>query len=71
MIYIHNIYIYIYIYKFTNLQVNAKVRLPHVGAEIVRTRKRFWHPLLTSKPATMTQSPQPTISPSLFLYIFI
>ena len=28
---------------------------PILGAEMARARKRFWHPLLTSKPATMTQ----------------
>ena len=28
---------------------------PVLGAEIVRARKHFKHPLLTSKPANMTQ----------------
>ena len=36
---------------------------PILGAEAVRARKRFQHPLLTSKPATMTQSAKTTISP--------
>ena len=27
---------------------------PILGAEIARARKRFWHPLLISKPVTMT-----------------
>ena len=36
---------------------------PILGAEIARARKRFQHPLLTSKPVTMTQSAQTTIPP--------
>ena len=34
---------------------------PILGAEIARAGKRFWHPLLTSKPATVTESAQTTI----------
>ena len=36
---------------------------PILGAEIARARKRFKHPLLTSKPATMTESAQTNIPP--------
>ena len=36
---------------------------PILGAEIARARKRFWHPLLIIKPATMTQSAQTTSPP--------
>ena len=34
---------------------------PILGAEIARARKRLQHPLLTSKPTTMTQSVQTTL----------
>ena len=37
---------------------------PIPGAEIARAKKRFYYPLLTSKPTTMTQSAQTTIPPS-------
>ena len=58
------LYIYKYIYFiYTNLPV-SDIDYPILGAEIARARKRFWHPLLTSKPATMTQSAQTTIPPS-------
>ena len=36
---------------------------PILGVEIVRAGECFYHPLLTSKPATMTQSAQATIPP--------
>ena len=45
-------YIYIYIYKFTS---ECQSDYPIPGVEIARTRRRFQHPLLTSKPATMTK----------------
>ena len=48
---------------YTNLPVNSIVRLPILGAEMAWDIKRFSCPLLTSKPATMTQSAQTTISP--------
>ena len=35
--------------------IDAIVRLPHLRVEL------FFHPLLTSKPATMTQNAQTTI----------
>ena len=31
---------------------------PILGKEIARARKRFYHPLLKSKPTTMTKSAQ-------------
>ena len=34
-----------------------------LGAEIARATKRFYQPLLTSKPATITQSAQTTTPP--------
>ena len=37
---------------------------PTLGAEIARARERFQHPVVTSKPATMTQSAQTTIPPN-------
>ena len=46
---------------YTNLPVNAIVRLPILRVETARARKRFQHPLLTSKPTTMTKSAQTTI----------
>ena len=49
------IYIHIYTYIYINLPVNIIVRLPHP-----RSRD---HPLLKSKPATMTQNAQTTNSP--------
>ena len=33
----------------------AESDYPLLGAEIARARKRFYHPLLTSKPTTMTE----------------
>ena len=39
---------------------------PILGAEIARSRRLFQHPLLTSKPATMTKSAQ-TYIPFKFL----
>ena len=55
MVYIH-MYVYTqYIYIYNNLPVNAIVRLPILRKEIARARKRFQHPLLTSRPPTMTQ----------------
>ena len=39
---------------YTFLPVNAIVRLPHPGSGYNQARKRFQHPLLTSKLATMT-----------------
>ena len=53
---------------------------PIIRAEIARARKSFQHPLLTSKPATMTQSAETTIPPYqhyifsiifFFIYLFI
>ena len=51
------IYIYVYIYICTHLPVNVTVRLPHPRSGDSQ------HPLLKSKPATMTQSAQTTIPP--------
>ena len=64
IIYIY-IYIFIFIYTYinTNLPINAIVRLPLLGVEIARVRKRLQQPLLTRKPTTMTQSAQTTIPP--------
>ena len=62
IIYIY-IFIFIYTYINTNLPINAIVRLPLLGVEIARVRKRLQQPLLTRKPATMTQSAQTTIPP--------
>ena len=62
IIYIY-IFIFIYTYINTNLPRNAIVRLPLLGVEIARVRKRLQQPLLTRKPATMTQSAQTTIPP--------
>ena len=52
------IYIYIQIYQWM-----SQSDYPILGVEIARARKRFQHPLLTSKPATMTWSAQTTIPP--------
>ena len=54
---------YIYIFIYTNLPVSDIVRLSHPRRRDFQTRKRFYHTLLTSKPATMTQSAQITILP--------
>ena len=48
-----NVYIYIYIYIYKTLKENAIVRLHHTGSGDSQTKKRFQHPLLASKPATM------------------
>ena len=48
----------IYIYIHANL-IDCRI----FEAEIAGARKRFWHPLLTSKPATLTQSAQTTLLP--------
>ena len=48
----------IYIYICTYIYIYLILR-----AEIARARKRFWHPLLTSKPPVVTQSAQTTIPP--------
>ena len=51
------IYIYIYIYIHTYIQIYQwmpQSDYPVLGVEIARARKRFEHPLLTSKPATTT-----------------
>ena len=45
-----------YIYIYINLPVNVIVNHLILGVVIERCRKRFQHPLLTSKPATTTQS---------------
>ena len=58
IIYIHTQYIF----KFTSSS-HGQTDHPTFGVAIARTRKRFWHPLLTSKPATMTQSAPTTIPP--------
>ena len=63
-IYIIYIYIYVYIYIiYINLQVLPCWDYPIFGEETTRARKRFKHPLLIIKPATMTESAQTTISP--------
>ena len=46
----------------TNLPVDVKIRLPHPRSGIVKTTKRFSHPLVTSKPASLTKS-APTAMP--------
>ena len=55
----------LYAYKIY-IQINqwmSQSDYPILGVEIARARKRFSHPLLTGKPATMTQSAQTTIPP--------
>ena len=64
------IYIYMYIcmyalcmymYRLANLPKNQTIPS---SAEIARTKKSFQHPLLTKKPATMTENAQTTIPPN-------
>ena len=50
-------------YRFTSKCHNQTTRQSIVRAEITRAKKRFLHPLLTSKPTTMTRSAQTTIPP--------
>ena len=60
---------YIYIYMcvcvclcvYPNLPDMSQSDHPILGAETAKVRKRFKHPLLTSKPRTMTQTAQTTI----------
>ena len=54
---------YMCIYIYTNLSVNTIVRLPHPRSGDSQGQETFLHPLLTSKPPTMTQSAQTTIPP--------
>ena len=49
-------YIYVYIYIHTHTTYR-QTDYPILGAGIARARKGFQHPLLTSKPATMTSLP--------------
>ena len=48
---------------------NVKVRLPHAPYGIARARKRFLHPLLTNKPATMIKSTQTYITYTYVMHI--
>ena len=60
----YNIYIYIYIYiTYTNLPVNVIVRLPRPWSGDSQGSETFYYPLLTSKPASMTQISQTPILP--------
>ena len=57
------IYIYIYIQIYPEMPY-AIIRLPILGVEIARARKRFLHTLfwhVSPQPATVTQSAQTTI----------
>ena len=47
--------IYIYIYNIKTYRKVTWSDYPILGVEIARARKCFQHPLLTSKPATMTE----------------
>ena len=49
-------YVCTYVYKQIYQEMSSYTRLPHLGQET------FWHPLLTNKLATMTQSDQTTIT---------
>ena len=42
--------------KWTAIQIQQKMAYLILGVEIASTRKRFQHPLLTSKPLTMTRN---------------
>ena len=53
--------IYIYINIYTNLPLNATIRLPHPRSGDSYGRETVLAPSATSKPATMTQSAQTTI----------
>ena len=48
---------------YTNLPVNAMVRLPHPWSGDSRGQETFLAPSADKKPATMTQSAQTTIPP--------
>ena len=57
-----------YIHIHANLPVNVIVRLPHPRSG---DSQGFQHPLLTSKPTTMTQSGQTTIFFSILYFTSI
>ena len=57
--YIYTHTIYIQIYQF----MSWSDRPPNLRSSDSQDQETFWHPLLTSKPATMTQSALTTIPP--------